>query len=339
MTGPALAYARDTLEIVDEFRPDVIVSNELLLGVMTAAEASGRPLALLTANAWCYPTRNDVPPFGPGFPKSEGKLAKWRDASTRKLVSRFYDAGLEDLNAARVAIGLGTLTRTLDQLQIAERIVLGVSPSFDYRAENHEPFVYAGPLIETPSWAPTGVAPCLGGRPKVLISFGTTYQNQKPAIERCIRALARLDVDGLVTLGPAVSPEGLPEAPNVTVVQAASHDEIVPGSAVVVCHGGHGTVLRPIMHGFPVLCLPMGRDHPENAARIASRGAGLRISDRSSPRVIAAAVRRLIEDRSFREAAVKLGAEIREETDGGATAAAALLGMVQPRGRFPQRRL
>ena len=69
MTGPALAYARDTLEIAEEFRPDAIVSNELLMGVMMAAETRKTPLALLTANTWCYPTRDDLPPFGPGFLK------------------------------------------------------------------------------------------------------------------------------------------------------------------------------------------------------------------------------------------------------------------------------
>ena len=95
LTGPALAYARDTLETAGSFEPDVIVSNELLLGVMMAAEARGTPLALLTANAWCYPTRDDVPPFGPGFVKSDSVGATWRDTNTRKMVKGFYDAGLE----------------------------------------------------------------------------------------------------------------------------------------------------------------------------------------------------------------------------------------------------
>lgn len=327
MTGPAHAYASDTLEIAEAFAPDVIVSNELLLGVMVAAEARKTPLALLTANAWCYPTREDLPPFGPGFVKSDSRAALWRDDKTREMVRGFYDVGLDALNVARDAVGLAPVARTLDQLGAADAILLGVSRAFDYDAEPPPPFFYAGPLVEMPEWATAEAAPARTGRPRVLVSFGTTSQGQKPVIAHCIRALKRLPVEGIVTLGPAVTPEGLPQADNVTVLQAASHDEIVPTCAVVVCHGGHGTLLRPLMHGVPVLCLPMGRDHPENAARLIWRGAGLKRNARSSPATIAKAVRRLIADPGYRRAAANLGDRIRSESDGGERAADRLIAM------------
>jgi UDP:flavonoid glycosyltransferase YjiC (YdhE family) len=56
MAGPALAYAYDTLAAIDAFAADVVVSQELLLGPMAAAEARGLPLALLAANIWSLPT-------------------------------------------------------------------------------------------------------------------------------------------------------------------------------------------------------------------------------------------------------------------------------------------
>jgi UDP:flavonoid glycosyltransferase YjiC (YdhE family) len=43
---PAAAYAADTLAMLGEFEPDLVVSNELLFGVHAATEAAGRPLAL-----------------------------------------------------------------------------------------------------------------------------------------------------------------------------------------------------------------------------------------------------------------------------------------------------
>ena len=42
--GPAASYAADTLDLISRFRHDVVVSNELLLGVMAACEATATPL-------------------------------------------------------------------------------------------------------------------------------------------------------------------------------------------------------------------------------------------------------------------------------------------------------
>lgn len=236
--------------------------------------------------------------------------------------------GLDALNPARKALGLNPVQHTLDQLQAADCILLGVSRSFDYEAQAPDPFIYAGPLVETPAWAEGDRGPAKGKRPRVLVSFGTTYQGQKPVIARCIKALSRLDVEGIVTLGPAVTPDGLPQAANVTVMQAASHDSIVPTCAAVICHGGHGTVLRPLMHGVPVLCLPMGRDHPENAARLTWGGAGLRRNARSGPSTIASSVQHLLQTPSYQDAAQKLGKRIRADSDGGETAARSLIELV-----------
>src|SRR4051812_3524730 len=53
MTGPALAYAQDTLAELARRQADLVVSSEMLLGVMAAAEAAKRPLAVLSTNVSC----------------------------------------------------------------------------------------------------------------------------------------------------------------------------------------------------------------------------------------------------------------------------------------------
>jgi UDP:flavonoid glycosyltransferase YjiC (YdhE family) len=158
----------------------------------------------------------------------------------------------------------------------------------------------------------------------VLVSFSTTFQDQDRIVARCIRALAHLRVRGLVTVGPAIDMRTLPRAPNVTVVESVSHDEVMPYCAAVICHAGHGTVVRPLMHGVPIVCLPTGRDQPENAARVAWRGAGIRLSPKAGVRRIRAATARVLSEPSFRRAAQNLGEAIRAESDGGAGAAQAL---------------
>lgn len=328
IAAPALAYALDVMEIAAAFRPDVIVSNELLFGVMMAAEKIGVPLALLTASVWCYPTREDVPAFGPGFPLAASASDGVRDRITRAVIQRLFDAGLADLNAARRALALAPLAQALDQLKVADRVLLGASRAFDFDAPAPPAgFQYCGPLFETPEWA--GGAPSLpdNGRPNVLISFSTTFQNQKPVMARAMKAVSRLPVNGLVTLGPAVDPSGLPAPANITVLSHASHDALVPQCAAVLCHGGHGTLLRPLAHGVPVVALPMGRDHPDNAARLAWLGAGLRLSEHASAAAIARGVRTVLENPSYRANAVAFAARLEDRRESPGRAAASLLSM------------
>jgi UDP:flavonoid glycosyltransferase YjiC (YdhE family) len=78
-----------------------------------------------------------------------------------------------------------------------------------------------------------------------------------------------------------------------------------------------------------------GRDQPDNAARLIHGGAGLRISKNASTAKIAAAIQRVQNDPSFRTAALRLGDQLRAETDSGA--ALAELEALASAGRFHHR--
>ena len=328
MTAPAGAYAADTLAAIEEFAPDVVVSNELLFGAMMAAERSRVPLALFSASVWCFPTRDDVPPFGPGFAPACSDLARQREATVRRMIAHWYDVGLDDLNGARRSIGLAPLARCLDQLEAAGLVVLGTSAAFDYgRPRQVGRFLYAGPLLGEDATPPAAHPLIDPARANVLVSFSTTYQGQEKAIARCIAALGDLPVRGIVTLGPAVPLAALSTtaAPdNVAVVAYADHRAIVPYCRAVICHGGHGTVLRPLMRGVPVVCFTMGRDHAENAQRLVSRGAGVRLRRGAGVWRIRRAISRILSEPGFAQSSGSLGRQITAERDDGTRAAQAL---------------
>ena len=320
MTGAAAAYAADTLEVLAANAGAVVVSQELLLGCMLAAEAQGAPLALHTANVWPLPTLGGVPPFGPGLEPPAGERDVWFQGLIREAARGFYDAGLPALNAARGAHGLGPLEHTLDQIDAADLILLSAARAYDFAPEGGlpTPFVYAGPQARVPAWAAPWASPWAAGdaRPLVLVSFSTLYQVQEPVIRRVIEALSALPVRGVVTLGPQLEPSDFPSpSANVHVVASASHDALMPELAAMVTHAGHGSAIRPVLHGVPLVCLPMGRDQPDNAARIAARGAGLRLDPGASADEIGAAVMRVVREPGFREAARTWGAAIRAETE------------------------
>jgi UDP:flavonoid glycosyltransferase YjiC (YdhE family) len=78
-----------------------------------------------------------------------------------------------------------------------------------------------------------------------------------------------------------------------------SHDALLARAAAIVTHAGHGTTLRALRAGVPIVALPMGRDQNDNAARIEYHGAGLRLDPSASSQSIAAALRRVIEEPHF----------------------------------------
>jgi len=323
MSGPALAYAQDTLAAIDAFAPDVVVSQELLLGVMAAAEARRLPLALLAANVWSLPTMPGAPPFGAGMLPATSDEEKAMHAMVGQMSRGFFQAGLADLNTARAALDLPPLDDLFDQLDAARAILLATSRAFDFAPEPlPAPFAYVGPYLADPAWAQPFVPPP-GEQPLVVVSFSSLYQAQEPVLRAIIAALGALPVRTVVTTGPTIDPAEFGAPANVAVVRSAPHGDLLRDAALFVTHAGHGSTLRPLMAGAPLLCLPMGRDQHDNAARVTHRGAGLTLPADAAPDAIAAAVRRLLEEPAFKTAAQTLGAAIRAD-EAGRDAATAL---------------
>jgi hypothetical protein len=127
-------------------------------------------------------------------------------------------------------------------------------------------------------------------------------------------ALAALPVRAVVTLGPGLAADAVKcSARNVVVCRSAPHDAIMREAAVVVTHGGHGTVMRALAHRVPILCMPMGRDQNDNAVRVVARGAGLNLPPAASSSEISGALRRLLEDPAFAQSARQLGDAVAAE--------------------------
>jgi UDP:flavonoid glycosyltransferase YjiC (YdhE family) len=75
--------------------------------------------------------------------------------------------------------------------------------------------------------------------------------------------------------------------------------------------------MAALRHGLPLVCLPMGRDQGDVAARVISIGAGVRLSARSRANKIAAAIEQVLGDPAFTEAARRLAAAIAEDEAAG----------------------
>jgi UDP:flavonoid glycosyltransferase YjiC (YdhE family) len=140
-----------------------------------------------------------------------------------------------------------------------------------------------------------------------------------PALRRIVRALSTLPVRAVVTVGPALSPDDLASAENVFVCRSAPHSQLLSHAAAVVTHAGHGTAVRSLAAGVPLLCMPMGRDQNDNAARVVARGAGLRVNAKAGVKKIQQAIRELLQSPRYRENAQKLGKQIVEDVCNSST--------------------
>lgn len=313
MCGNARLYAQDILDELHRGPADVIVTSEMLFGAIIAGEAASVPVVALGCNIPIVPI-SGIPPFGPGFAPAQTQDEHLMHEQVRLGLEELMAEGLAPLNDARKDAGLEPVDTVWEQLHRADRYLVATSRSFDFPSEALPPNLrYIGPLMDEPTWA--GAQPVLSGtQPLVLVSFSTTYQAQEAALQRVISALGRLPVRGLVTTGPLLDPDSFSAPDNVQVVRTAPHDVVMRQAAAVVTHAGHGTVMRALLAQKPMLCLPMGRDQNDNAARVVQREAGLVLPPDAPEEDIARAISSLLDDPRFATAAAELGRRIARET-------------------------
>lgn len=323
IAGPAGRYAADTLAAIDAVKPDVVVSEYTIFGAFMAAEKRQLPAAGLVPNIWPVPTVG-APPFGPGFLPARSPLGRLRDTFFRKMVLRIFDQAVPQLNQTRGQLGLPPLRTFFDSLQSAEVFLVLTSAAFDFTA----PYVpanvrYVGPILDDPDWVAPWAAPWPPENqdPLVLVGFSSTYQNQGPALRNVVKALSGLPVRALVTLGEMLPDGEVQSSGSVIVVRSAPHRELLKSASVLVTHCGHGTTLKALAAGVPMVCMPMGRDQDDTAARVVHAGAGVRIKPGASVGTIAKAVQQVLGDESFRASARKLRDAMAEERRSASVAA------------------
>jgi hypothetical protein len=89
--------------------------------------------------------------------------------------------------------------------------------------------------------------------------MSSVYQAQAEILRRVAQALDRLDVRAVLTTGRAIDPREVPAPGNVRVIRAAPHRQVLTEASVVITHAGHGSVLKALAAGVPLICMPQGR--------------------------------------------------------------------------------
>ena len=144
------------------------------------------------------------------------------------------------------------------------------SRAFEYETFSPPPNVrLVGPRLDDPAWAGDWTPPA-GDDPLVLVGMSSTFMDHADVLQRATTALGDLPVRGLVTTGPAIPVDAIDAPANVTVVERAPHSEVLRHASAVVTHAGHGTVIKSLAAGVPVVAIPLG---PRPARQRRARGA------------------------------------------------------------------
>jgi MGT family glycosyltransferase len=295
-------FARDVIATVREFPVDAILADGLP-GILIGAQATGRPTAALVAQTYVRPTPG-LPLLGTGWSPGHSFLGKARDKLAPRMASWLLSPTLPRLNAVVERYEQLPLDDVFELFDRCSRVLVMTSPSFDFSAPQlPENVVYVGPQLDDPDWAAETKWKRHGSEPLVLVATSSIYQDQVDLLRRIAQALSQLPVRAVLTAGSAVDPEEIQAGPNVQVLQAAPHAQVLREASAVVTHAGHGTVLKSLAAGVPLVCMPMGRDQKDNTVRVLRLGAGVRLSKESTPAQIAAAISEVLERPQYVDAA------------------------------------
>jgi UDP:flavonoid glycosyltransferase YjiC (YdhE family) len=223
------------------------------------------------------------------------------------------------------------ITRYAELLESADLVLHATDQLFDYSFDRlpsrHH---YVGPLG---IWEPPRVRPPFldePGNPWVLVSISSQRQDDIALADAAVRALGDEPVRVLVTLGPEHEPSELSaHPPNARVEKTVSHSAVLARATLLVSHAGHGSVMKALWHGRPMVLIPWGRDQPGVAARAEALGvAGVVPCDHATPETIGAAVTRTLADREMGRRAAEHSARLRA-TNPPADAAAHLESLLE----------
>lgn len=325
----AVAATEQTVPLVRDFDPDVVVSDILTAVGGLAAGVERRPFATLIPHV--LPTSEaGLPPYSIGarLPRTEVGRRAW--GLLQPLLRRGEVQGRDELNAARAQVGLPPLEYTHNGIS-RQLALVATFPQLEYpRREWHPAFEVTGPLLWERPFGEVELPP--GDDPLILVAPSTSQDPEGRMISAALEGLADEPVRVIATTNRPGYPYPTTAPPNARLVDWLSYSRTMPECAAVVCHAGHGTVARALSYGVPVIGAPAAGDMAENASRIAWAGCGVSLPRRLvTPRGIRLAVRKALGDPSIAARAGEI-AEWSSRHDGGATAAQALERFAARRG-------
>ncbi len=320
----------DCWDAVQKTSPDVIVFHPKTFGAPSFAEKCGANAVLVTPFP-AFVSTGEFPAAGfPALP-----LGRWYNRLTYRIINALFSRMSGSyVEAWRSDNGLAPLTDGLSLLRMPDGDPLPVlhaySPSIIPNPDDWPEQAMATGycfLEQESSWTPDpDLARFLEkGPPPVYVGFGSmTGKDPKRLTHTVIEALDEAGYRGLLaTNWGGLADVSLPD--HIYRIREAPHDWLFPKVAAAVHHGGAGTTAAALRAGIPSVICPFFGDQPFWARRISELGVGTGPLPQKTlnPKMLASAIRRVLEDENIRQKAAGFGTLIRAE-DGVRSAVCAI---------------
>jgi MGT family glycosyltransferase len=305
----AAEAARALMPLLEEMRPDAVVSDILTLAPALAAEVAGVPRATLIPHI--YPVvAPGLPFFAVGLqpPRTPVGRGVWR--AGQRALNVGLEQGRSDLNKQRARLGLPPIERFHGGIS-PDLALVGTFPQLEYPRSWPAGIAVTGPLMFEHPHPEIELPP--GEEPLVLVAPSTAHDSANHLVRTALKALAAEPVRVVATTNRVVPQRPIEVPANAVLVDWLSYSQLMPAASLVISHGGHGTVCRALAAGTPLLISPFVGDMSETAMRVDRAGAGLSLPwrlCRSAP--LRWAARRILDDPSFAARAGELAAWGRE---------------------------
>jgi UDP:flavonoid glycosyltransferase YjiC (YdhE family) len=304
--------------LIESFDPAVVVADILTVAAALAAEVHGRRWATLIPHVLPTPSPG-FPPYSIGarMPRTPLGRAMWQRFDP--LLRGGLEQGREQLNDSRARVGLAPLDHFHGGIS-HELALVATFPQLEY-PRPLDPWVrITGPLMWEQPFEP--VEPPPGDAPLVLVAPSTAQDPSHRMLRAALEGLADEPVRVLATTNRREPPVPIDIPGNARLVDWLSYEQTMPLCDAVILHAGHGTLVRALSCGVPVVACPAAGDMNENASRVSWAGAGVALPRRlTTPRGVRLAVRKLLSGPRF----ARRAAELRDwavRNDGAAAAAA-----------------
>ena len=148
-------------------------------------------------------------------------------------------------------------------------------------------------------------------RPLVYISMGTVINDRPDFYGKCFEALKDLNADVLISCGNALDREKLGVPPeNFELQPYVDQLDVLSRADVFITHCGMNSVSESLYMATPMVLYPQTGEQAAVAKRAAELGAGVLLKDDSAGG-IRAAVRKILDNASYRDAAAACSRDFR----------------------------
>jgi rhamnosyltransferase subunit B len=301
---PAIAEAYRHIE--QRADSDTVVAfSTLAFGGRVAQEKLGVPSASVHLQPSVIRTYADQGMLG------NVRLSAARPRWMKRLLFSLVDALVLDrnlkqpLNRFRATLGLAPVAHVMDRWMHSPQLVLAMFPEWfaepqpDWPANTH--------VVGFAQFDNDGASPSLeqaeeflaAGAPPIIVTPGSAGSTMQRFFRESVQAVNDIGARAmLVTNFPEQVPHALPSGTQVFGYLPFSL--LLPRSAMMIYHGGIGTLAQGIKAGVPHLVVPHGYDQFDSGWRIEQMGLGHSISEtRYRAARAAPLMRRILDDASL----------------------------------------